>query len=137
MKIKNGELEMLLEGLKLVKSKINPQANYNITKNKLALSREIEEYRKDILEIQKRHFVCDENGELEITNGNQLTYLEEGREEHIKQYRKEIEEYNSVMADVKILTITMDDVLNPVETLNQEEMDGIVFMVVEDEDTEK
>ena len=64
MKLRSGQLIMLMNGLSNVQTAISPKVNYNVSRNKKILMDEIKEYQDEITKLQKKHCKLDKNGEL-------------------------------------------------------------------------
>lgn len=129
MKLRSGELIMLMNGLSNVQTAISPKVNYNVSRNKKILMEEIKEYQDEITKLQKEHCKLDENGELVVQDdSNEVTFKSK---EDGKAMTIAISEINNTECDLPIRMIKLDDIT---VSISQAEMDALEFMIEEESD---
>lgn len=128
MKLRSGELIMLMNGLSNVQTAISPKVNYNVSRNKKILIDEIKEYQDEITKLQKEYCELDENGELMVQDGNQVKFKSP---EDNKTLNKAVAEINNTECELPIRTIKLSDIA---VSISQAEMDALEFMIEEESD---
>ena len=129
MKLRSGELIMLMNGLSNVQTAISPKVNYNVSRNKKILMDEIKEYQDEITKLQKKHCKLDKNGELVTKEkSDEVTFKSK---EHKMALTAAINEINNTECELPIRMIKLDDIS---VSISQAEMDALEFMIEEESD---
>ncbi|ANU69738.1 hypothetical protein A4V01_12710 [Erysipelotrichaceae bacterium I46] len=129
MKLRSGELIMLMNGLSNVQTAISPKVNYNVSRNKKILMDEIKEYQDEITKLQKKHCKLDKNGELVTKEkSNEITFKSK---EDKTALTTAINEINNTECELPIRMIKLDDIS---VSISQAEMDALEFMIEEESD---
>ena len=129
MKLRSGELIMLMNGLSNVQTAISPKVNYNVSRNKKILMDEIKEYQDEITKLQKKHCKLDKNGELVTKEkSNEITFKSK---EDKTALTAAINEINNTECELPIRMIKLDDFS---VSISQAEMDALEFMIEEESD---
>ena len=129
MKLRSGELIMLMNGLSNVQTAISPKVNYNVSRNKKILMDEIKEYQDEITKLQKKHCKLDKNGELVTKEkSNEITFKSK---EDKTALTAAINEINNTECELPIRMIKLDDIS---VSISQAAMDALEFMIEEESD---
>ncbi len=129
MKLRSGQLIMLMNGLSNVQTAISPKVNYNVSRNKKILMDEIKEYQDEITKLQKKHCKLDKNGELVTKEkSNEITFKSK---EDKTALTTAINEINNTECELPIRMIKLDDFS---VSISQAEMDALEFMIEEESD---
>ena len=129
MKLRSGELIMLMNGLSNVQTAISPKVNYNVSRNKKILMDEIKEYQDEITKLQKKHCKLDKNGEL-VTKEKSDEVTFKSKEDKMA-LTAAINEINNTECEQPIRMIKLDDIS---VSISQAEMDALEFMIEEESD---
>ena len=129
MKLRSGELIMLMNGLSNVQTAISPKVNYNVSRNKKILMDEIKEYQDEITKLQKKHCKLDKNGEL-VTKEKSDEVTFKSKEDKMA-LTAAINEINNTECELPIRMIKLDDIF---VSISQAEMDALEFMIEEESD---
>lgn len=129
MKLRSGELIMLMSGLSNVQTAISPKVNYNVSRNKKILMDEIKEYQDEITKLQKKHCKLDKNGEL-VTKEKSDEVTFKSKEDKMA-LTAAINEINNTECELPIRMIKLDDIS---VSISQAEMDALEFMIEEESD---
>ena len=122
MKLRSGELIMLMNGLSNVQTAISPKVNYNVSRNKKILMDEI-------TKLQKKHCKLDKNGEL-VTKEKSDEVTFKSKEDKMA-LTAAINEINNTECELPIRMIKLDDIS---VSISQAEMDALEFMIEEESD---
>ena len=129
MKLRSGQLIMLMNGLSNVQTAISPKVNYNVSRNKKILMDEIKEYQDEITKLQKKHCKLDKNGELVTKEkSNEITFKSK---EDKTALTTAINEINNTECELPSRMIKLDDIS---VSISQAEMDALEFMIEEESD---
>lgn len=165
VKMTRKELQVLKRTLDLYKNATGAKFTYALTKNKSIINSELKEldnmskglskdekfmeYEEKRMDLCKKHCNRDENNKPIIINGqfdlsNKLPEFEldfSNLNEEYKELldakeviREEIEEYRNKEIELELHGINFEDIPN---TIQQHQMDAIIFLIVDKEDESK